>query len=470
MRLQTTYERFKVKLRVRGAPNSNAALVHRKKNRRAASATPLARIYSLTGNRRDLICAAEKQQTKLNQLNLGKFMAQRPLNVGLIGGGKGAFIVHPHQKAIHMDGTRRVAAGALFPDPKIALEEAANWAYPIRGYVSYDEMIADQKHQPAEKKLDYVLIVTPNHVHFDPAMKALKAGIPVFCEKPLCLNLKEAATLVQTVRKTGVPFGLAHTYLGHWSTRLARYIVRSGLIGDIRWVDSYYIQGWLATKLEASGQQQATWRTNPKLAGGSGCGGDIGTHALMQLRFVTGLEIAAVSAQLETFVEGRMLDDHFTAYCKLSNGGKAMVRASQVCIGRKNDMGIEIAGTKGSVRWSQEEPEKLTIHLANQPDRIYWRGAMQAGDGFLPKDDKLEALLKEPTIPAGHPEGFHDAFARLHRFFEADIRQWQAGGKPVNAGVNYASVDDGWTGMAFIATCLKSGAKQGKWTPMPKKS
>ncbi|MCX6896875.1 MAG: Gfo/Idh/MocA family oxidoreductase, partial [Verrucomicrobia bacterium] len=144
-------------------------------------------------------------------------MAQRPLNVGLIGGGKGAFIVQPHQKAIHFDGTRRVTAGALFPDAKIALEEAANWPYPIRGYVSYDAMIADQKHQPEEKKLDYVLIVTPNHVHFDPAMKALKAGIPVFCEKPLCLNLKEANALVQTVRATGVPFGLAHTYLGHWT-------------------------------------------------------------------------------------------------------------------------------------------------------------------------------------------------------------------------------------------------------------
>jgi predicted dehydrogenase len=245
--------------------------------------------------------------------------------------------------------------------------------------------------------------------------------------------------------------------------------VRSGLIGDIRWVDSYYLQGWLATKLEATGQQQAAWRTNPKLAGGSGCGGDIATHALMQLRFVTGLEVDEVSARLETFVTGRQLDDHFTSYCKLSNGAKALVRASQICIGHKNDMGIEVAGTKGTVRWSQEEPEKLIVHLANQPDRIYWRGAIQAGDGFLPKDDKLEALLKEPTIPSGHPEAFHDAFARLHRFFEADIREWQSGAKFTNVGVNYASVEDGWTGMAFIATSLKSSAKQGKWTPMPQK-
>ena len=170
-------------------------------------------------------------------------MSNKPLNVGLVGGGKGAFIVHPHQKAIHMDGTRRVVAGALFPDPKVALEEAANWPYPIKGYASYDEMIAANATLPADEKLDYILIVTPNFVHFDPAMKAMKAGIAVFCEKPLCLNLKEAAELVKTSRKLGVPFALAHTYLGHWTSRLSRYIVQSGLLGDIRWVDSYYIQG-----------------------------------------------------------------------------------------------------------------------------------------------------------------------------------------------------------------------------------
>src|SRR6185369_9157389 len=153
-------------------------------------------------------------------------MSKRPLNVGLIGGGKGAFIVQPHQKAIHFDGTRRVTAGALFPDPKIAMEEAEKWAYPIKGYISYDEMINAQAGLPENERLDYILIVTPNHVHFDPAMKAVKAGIPVLCEKPLCLNLKEANELVELVRQTKVPFALAHTYLGHWTSRLSRYIVR----------------------------------------------------------------------------------------------------------------------------------------------------------------------------------------------------------------------------------------------------
>jgi predicted dehydrogenase len=386
----------------------------------------------------------------------------------LVGGGKGAFIVHPHQKAIHFDGTRRVVAGALFPDPKVAMEEAANWPYPIKGYASYTEMIDANASLPEEEKLDYILIVTPNFVHFDPAMKAMKAGIAVFCEKPLCLNLKEANELVKTSRKLNVPFGVSHTYLGHWTTRFSRYIVQSGLLGDIRWVDSYYVQGWLASKIEATGQQQASWRVDPKRAGGSGCGGDIGTHALMQLRYVTGLEVEQVSAQLETFVEGRMLDDHFTIYCKLNNGGKALVRASQICIGRKNDLGIMVAGTKGTLVWRQEEPESVTIHMNNQPDRVYWRGAVNPGDGFLPKDVPAD-LMAEPTIPSGHPEGFHDAFARLHRCFEADVRKWKDGKKFDTSGAKYATVDDGWMGIAFIETCVKSSKKKGGWTPMPKK-
>ena len=387
----------------------------------------------------------------------------------MIGGSKGAFIVNSHQKGIHFDGTRCIVAGALSSKPKLALEEAAKWPYPIRGYSSYDEMISANASLPEDQKLDYIVIVTPNFVHFDPAMKAMKAGIAVFCEKPLCLNLREANGLVKAVHKYSIPFGLAHTYLGHWTTRLARYIVRSGLLGEVRWVDAYYLQGWLATRLEATGQAQALWRTNTKLAGCSGCGGDIGTHALMHLRYVTGLEVSALSAQLETFVEGRALDDHFTAYCKLNNGGKALVRASQISIGRKNDFGLEVVGTRGALHWRQEEPEFLTILLPGQPDRVYWRGAVNArGDGFLPKDVPAE-LLTEPTIPSGHAEGFHDAFARLHRCFEADVRKWKAGQRFNIDGSKYANVEDGWTGIAFIETALKSDRNKSAWTAMPKK-
>jgi predicted dehydrogenase len=391
-------------------------------------------------------------------------MSPRTLNVGLIGGGAGAFIVHPHQRAIHFDGTRRVIAAALHPDPEIAQREAANWPYPLRGYPSYDALIADQKNRPLGERLDYVLIVTPNHVHFDPAMKCIAAGIPVFCEKPLTVTLDEADKLVEAVKAKNIPFGVAHTYLGHWTSRFARFVVRSGLIGEVRWADSYYLQGWLAGRTEDQGVMQAEWRVDPKRAGASCCGGDIGTHALMQLRYVTGLDVKRVSARLETFVAGRQLDDHFTTYCELSNGGKALVRASQIAIGHKNDLGIEVNGTKGSLVWVQEEPEQVVIRLPDQPDRVYWRACVKPHDGFL-KEVPAD-LLAEPTIPSGHPEAFHDAFARLHRCFEQDVRAYLDGNPFACDGSKYANVNDGRVGIAFVDAAVKSAAKDGAWESM----
>lgn len=388
-------------------------------------------------------------------------MSQRPLNVGLIGGGGGAFIVQPHQRAIFFDGTRRVTAAALHPNPDVAMQEAEAWAYPITGYRSYDEMIADQAKKPVGERIDYALIVTPNHVHFDPAMKCIQAGIPVFCEKPLTVTLEEADTLVAAVKEARIPFGVAHTYLGHWTTRFARFIVTSGLIGEVRWVDAYYIQGWLAARTEDQGVMQAEWRVDPKRAGASCCGGDIGTHALMHLRYITGLNVTKVQGHLETFVAGRQLDDHFTTYCQLSNGGKALVRASQIAIGHKNDLGIEINGTKGTLQWRQEYPEELTIMLPDQPQRTYYRAAVAPNDGFL--GALPEELMAEPTIPSGHPEAFHDAFARLHRCFEQDVRAYQAG-KPFQCdGTKYANVADGRTGIAFIVAAVKSSQQAGAW-------
>lgn len=391
-------------------------------------------------------------------------MSKRVLKVGLIGGGGGAFIVNPHQRAIHMDGTRRVVCGALHPDPDIALEEARKWPYPIKGYRSYDEMIEEESKKPVGERIDYALIVTPNNVHFDPAMKCIKAGIPVFCEKPLTVTLDEANKLAAAVRKANIPFGVAHTYLGHWTSRLARHIVQSGLIGEVRWVDAYYLQGWLAQRTEDMGVMQAEWRVDPKRAGASCCGGDIGTHALMQLRYVTGLEVKKLSAQLETFVERRKLDDHFTVYCQLSNGGRALIRASQIAIGHKNDLGIEVNGTKGTLIWRQEEPEKLVIHLPGQPDRVYWRGEVKPNDGFLkrlPKD-----LMDEITIPSGHGEAFHDAFRRLHQCFEEDVRRYLEGRKFSCDGSKYANVEDGRIGILFITKAVESSKKNGAWVTM----
>ncbi len=392
-------------------------------------------------------------------------MSERPLNVGLIGGGRGAFIVHPHEKAIHLDGTRRVVAAALHQDPDVAMEEAESWPYPIQGYRSYDEMIEAQKGKPLGERVDYILIVTPNNVHFDPAMKCIEAGIPVFCEKPLTVTLEESDKLVEAVKEHNIPFGVAHTYLGHWTSRLSRHIVRSGLLGEIRWVDSCYLQGWLASRAEDMGVLQAEWRVDPKRAGASCAGGDIGTHALMQLRYVTGLDVTRLQAHLETFVERRQLDDHFTVYCELSNGGKALVRASQIAIGHKNDLRIEVNGTKGTLYWVQEEPEAVVIHLPGQPDRVYWRGEVQANDGFL--GDLPDDLMAEPTTPSGHPEAFHDAFARLHRCFEADVRAYEAGKPWQSDGSKYANVEDGRVGIAFVAAAVESSQKGGEWVQMP---
>jgi predicted dehydrogenase len=391
-------------------------------------------------------------------------MSQRPLNVGLIGGGGGAFIVQPHQRAIHCDGTRRITCGALHPDPEVAMREAAEWPFPLQGYPSYDVMIEAESKKPPGERVDYVLIVTPNHVHFDPAMKCIEADIPVFCEKPLTITLDESDKLVEAVAKHNLPFGVAHTYLGHWSSRLSRHIVRSGLIGDVRWVDAYYIQGWLAGRTEDEDVMQAEWRVDPKRAGASCCGGDIGTHALMQLRYVTGLEVEKLQGNLETFVQGRQLDDHFTVYCQLNNGARALVRASQIAIGHKNDLGIEVNGTKGTLVWVQEEPERLTILLPGQPDRVYWRGEVQANDGFL--GDLPEDLMAEPTIPSGHPEAFHDAFARLHRCFEQDVRAY-LDKKPFDCdGAKYANVADGRMGIAFIEKAVQSSQQNGAWVEM----
>lgn len=385
-------------------------------------------------------------------------MSNQPLRVALIGGGGGAFIAMPHQRAIHFDGTRRVVCAALHPDPKVAMEEAENWAYPIKGYPSYDEMIEDQAKLPPGERVDYALIVTPNFVHFDPAMKLVQAGIPVLCEKPLTVTAEESEKLAAAVAEKKVPFAIAHTYLGHWSSWFSRWIVTSGKLGAVRWVDAYYLQGWLAERAELSGCMQASWRTDPKKAGASCCGGDIGTHAYMQLRFVTGLEVTSVRGIIETFLEGRQLDDHFTTYCELSNGGRALVRATQIAIGHLNDLGIEVNGEKGTLIWRQEESEKVVLRTSPGVERVYWRGAVPENDDLL--GDVPAYLLEEPTIPPGHGEAFHDAFARIHREFEKDVRLYNDGKQFNCDGTRYANVDDGVRHMKFVEAAVES-AKNG---------
>jgi predicted dehydrogenase len=385
-------------------------------------------------------------------------MSIRPLNVGLIGGGGGkAFIVNPHQAAIFMGGTRRVVCGALHEKPEVALQSAADWPYPIRPYGNYDEMIAAEAKLPVGEKMDFAVIVTPNFVHKDPAIKCLKAGFPVFCEKPLALNVAEAEEIAKAVEETKLPFGLAHTYLGHWSTQFGRFIVMSGLLGNVRRVNAYYYQGWLASRTEDKGVQQAEWRVDPKRAGASCCGGDIGTHAFMHARYVTGLEVARILyAKLTTFVEGRQLDDDFFTVCQMSNDALAQICASQVMIGHKNDLGIEVNGDKGTLILRQEDSDEFTICLPDQPKRIYSRGDVKPSDGFL---GDIPAFLLEgpiaPRIPSGHNEAFHDAFRRLYDAFELDVRAWLEGKVPMLAGERYASVYDGVKHMKFIEAAVR---------------
>jgi len=387
------------------------------------------------------------------------------LKVGMIGGSSG-FISNAHQRAIFMDGTRRVVSGALSSNVEKAKAAAENWPYPIQGYDSYDDLLEAELAKPEGDRIEYVLILTPNHVHFDPAKKFLEAGIPVFCEKPLTFTLEEAETLAEIVRSRGIPFCVAHTYLGHWTSRLARFIVRSGLIGEVRWADASYLQSWMAFRSRDPEFVKTAWRLDASRSGLSNCGGDIGTHALMQLRYVTGLEVDSLSAHLESLTPlpesvKQPLDDHFTVYCRMNNGSRALVRATQVGVGHKNDLRIEVNGERGSIRWAQEESDKLEVYLIDQPDRTYYRGGVKPNDGFfgeIPQD-----LLNEPTIPWGHSEGFHDAFARLHRCFEADVRAFQLGRYEPVDGSTYATVDDGVIGMRFVKRAVESSRNGNSW-------
>lgn len=387
------------------------------------------------------------------------------LKVGMIGGSSG-FISNAHQRAIFMDGTRRVVCGALSSNVMKSRAAIENWPYPIQGYNSYDELLEAELAKPDSDRIDYVLILTPNHVHFDPAKKFLEAEIPVLCEKPLTFTLDEAETLAEIVHSKGIPFCVAHTYLGHWTSRLARFIVQSGLIGEVRWVDASYLQSWMSIRSRDPEFVKKAWRLDASRSGLSNCGGDIGTHALMQLRYVTGLEVVSLSAHMESLTPlpepvEQPLDDHFTVYCRMNNGSRALIRATQIGVGHKNDLRIEVNGELGSIRWAQEESEKLEVYLIDQPERTYYRGGIKPNDGFF--GDIPKELLDEPTIPWGHSEGFHDAFARLHRCFEGDVRSFQKSQYEPGDGSKYATVGDGVVGMRFVKKAVESSRNGNAW-------
>jgi predicted dehydrogenase len=302
--------------------------------------------------------------------------------------------------------------------------------------------------------MDYVTIVTPNDSHYPVAKAALEAGFPVLCEKPLTITLSESQDLVRLTKEKQLPFIVAYTYTGLPMVMLAREIVRNGDIGEVRKVEAWYPQGWLAGRTEDQGVQQAQWRVDPKKSGASGCGGDIGTHAYEFVRFVAGLSAVQVSARLRTFVEGRLLDDDFTVLARLNNGGIATISASQVTIGALNDNGFRVIGTKGRVEWSMTDHLSLYVYKPGAPVQVYRLGG---GESDVPA-----SLAGYVRLPGGHPEGFHEALANLHRTIQLQIRAKR--GESVPTPFPHPDVVDGAAGMAFIEASVASSKNGGAWT------
>ncbi len=374
--------------------------------------------------------------------------------VGMVGGGGPAnFFGGPHRTAILMDNTAELTAGALRSNPKASIESARALHF-TRGYPDYQTMIQEEARLPIGERIDYVTIVTPNHEHYGPARAALEAGFAVLCEKPLTITLEESLELVRIQREKGVPFIVAYTYTGLPMVMLAREMVQNGEIGEVRKVEAWYPQGWLAGRTEDEGVQQAQWRVDPTRSGASGCGGDIGTHAYEFVRFVAGLSAVQVQARLKTFVEGRALDDDFTVLARLDNGGVATITASQVTIGSQNDNGFRVIGTKGTVEWSMLDHTVLKVLKGGQPVSVFRLGAEY---GYFP-----ESIKPYLRLPSGHPEGFHEALANLHKTLQFQISRCR--GAEVPRGIRHPDAVDGAAGMAFIEASVASSAAGGAWT------
>jgi predicted dehydrogenase len=377
------------------------------------------------------------------------------LRMGLIGGGQGAFIGRVHCTAAVLDNRAALVAGALSSDPARAKASAPDYDIkPERAYGSYREMLSAESKLPADQRIDFVSVATPNHTHFEIAKAFAEAGFNVICDKPLTFDLAQAEELAKVVQRSGVVFAVSHNYTGYPLVRQAREMVRAGELGEIQAVRAFYIQGWLRTRLETSGQKQADWRTDPKRSGAAGCFGDIGTHAYNLGRFITGLIPDQISCLLKTFEPGRQLDDYGVAAIRYANGALGTVTASQVSHGRENDLWIEVDGTKGALEWHQEEPNKMLVRRNGQPLQVYTR----AGGPYL------GALAGASTrIPSGHPEAFLEAFANIYTAAYADMALRASGQKFDAVNSLYPNVADGVDGMNFITQSVASSAAGGAW-------
>nr|HET6902508.1 Gfo/Idh/MocA family oxidoreductase [Ktedonobacteraceae bacterium] len=373
---------------------------------------------------------------------------KRKLRVGIVGGSQGSFIGAVHRIAVELDGQVEVVAGAMSADPQRAEAAAQAW-YLKRSYKSFEEMAEAEASLP--DGIDFVMVTVPNHLHYRVSRAFLEHGIHVVCDKPMTFDLEEAQALVALVEQKKLIFALTHTYTGYPAVRQARHLVRAGAIGTIRKVLVEYLQDWLMEPVEQAGNKQALWRTDPSKSGMAGSIGDIGTHGENLLEYITGLKIAAVCADLTSFIEGRQLDDDANMLLRLENGAKGVLTCSQVAAGEENALSIRVYGSKAGLEWHQMEPNTLLFKQPGQPLQV-----LRTGMPYM--SDEAKAATR---LPAGHPEGYLEAFANLYRLAVADIRRVEAGESPVGG---YPTVYDGLRGMQFIAKVVESSQKGGMWT------
>jgi predicted dehydrogenase len=381
----------------------------------------------------------------------------RKLRMGMIGGGKDAFIGSIHRYASNLDGKIELVCGALSINPDIAKESGKDlFMQEDRIYTTYDEMLTKESELPAEKRMDFVTIVTPNFAHFAPAMMALEKGFNVVIEKPITFTLDEAKQLKQKVDETGLVLCLTHTYSGYPMVKQARAMVQDGVFGKIRKVWVEYPQGWLSKLSEREGNAQAAWRTDPKKSGKSGCMGDIGTHAAHLSEYITGLKITKLCADLNIMVEGRLLDDDGNVLLKFDNGAAGVLMASQVAAGEENALKIRIYGEKGGIEWHQMEPNTLLVRWLDQPAQI-----LRAGGNY---GNLSSYATSNCRTPGGHPEGYLEAFGNIYKNFAATLSAKIDGKEPSKEALDFPRVEEGIRGMAFIDTVVASSQSSEKWT------
>ena len=373
------------------------------------------------------------------------------IRLGMVGGGQGAFIGGVHRIASRIDDNYELVAGALSSQRRRAIDSALELGIARdRAYADFEEM-AKAEARRKDDGIEAVAIVTPNFMHAAPIKAFLKAGIHVICDKPLCMSVAEAKDIQRAVKRSGKIFALTHNYTGYPMIRQARAIVAAGELGEIRQVQAEYVQDWLTERIEATGQKQADWRTDPKRAG-AGALGDIATHAYNLACFVTGLQLDSLAADLTTFVKGRKLDDNDNILLRWKGGAKGMLWATQVAPGNENNLSLRIYGSKGGLEWRQEDPNYLWFTPFGQPTRKITR----AGVGANADAGRVT------RIPSGHPEGYLEGFANIYTEVARAIRAARTDDDPP-AGVLFPTVDDGLAGMQFIEAALKSSAKGSGW-------